>query len=308
MVMFDGVCSGDAIVLRQNREIIIEGLLPLILNTDALWNYAIANAAGSMSKRVKWRDLAEYKFALPPKDEQRRIADILWAAEKEKYALSSAFEALQKLNSIVGMEVFQRKPIKRVLLGELVANGLLEFQTGPFGTVLKASSYVAEGTPIINPVNMVNGKLVTLDGPFLSDEVCKRLSRYKIQQGDIILGRKGEMGRIVYVTKEYEGYIAGSDCIRIRLNTDDLQSSFLYYLLTSPQARIWLTRQASGTTMPGVNEKILAGLEIPIPDIKTQHEIVDLFQSLDRGVNTLQAKLEKNANLSKFLLNRLLSC
>jgi len=154
-----------------------------------------------MSKRVKWRDLAEYEFALPPKDEQRRIADILWATEKEKYALFSALEALQQLTSIVGMEVFKRKPIKRVLLGELVSNGLLEFQTGPFGTVLKASSYVAKGTPIINPVNMVNGKLVTSDGPFLSEEECKRLSRYKMQQGDIILGRKGEMGRIVYVTK-----------------------------------------------------------------------------------------------------------
>lgn len=307
MVTFDGVCSGDAIVLRENREMIVEGFLPLILNTDDLWNYAIANAAGSMSKRVKWRDLAEYKFALPPKDEQRRIADILWAAEKEKYALYSALEALQQLTSMVGMEVFEKKPIKRVLLGELVSNGDLEFQTGPFGTVLKASSYVAEGTPIINPVNMVNGKLVTSDGPFISDEECKRLSRYKMQPGDIILGRKGEMGRIVYVTKEYEGYIAGSDCIRIRLNTDELQTIFIYYYLISPQTRIWLTRQASGTTMPGVNEKILAGLEIAVPDIRTQNEIVRIFQSLDGGVKTLQAKLEKNATLSKFLLNRLLS-
>ena len=59
--------------------------------------------------------------------------------------------------------------------------------------------------------------------------------------------------------------------------------------------------------MPGVNEKILAGLEVAVPDIRAQHEIVRLFQSLDGGVKTLQAKLEKNATLSKFLLNRLLS-
>ena len=52
MVTFDGVCSGDAIVLRENREMIVEGFLPLILNTGALWNYAIANAAGSMSKEL----------------------------------------------------------------------------------------------------------------------------------------------------------------------------------------------------------------------------------------------------------------
>src|SRR2546421_11599313 len=95
MVMFDGVCSGDAIVLRENREMIVEGFLPLILNTDALWNYAIANAAGSMSKRVKWRDLAEYEFPFPPLDEQRRIADILWAADEVIEDYNGAVKAVE---------------------------------------------------------------------------------------------------------------------------------------------------------------------------------------------------------------------
>ncbi len=56
MADFDGICSGDAIVLRNNEKM-IDGFLPLILNTDHFWNYAIANAAGSMSKRVRVEDL-----------------------------------------------------------------------------------------------------------------------------------------------------------------------------------------------------------------------------------------------------------
>lgn len=66
-VDFDGVCSGDAIVLRQKQNI-EKGLSTFILNTDRFWKYAISNAAGTMSKRVKWRDLAKYKFLLPPLD------------------------------------------------------------------------------------------------------------------------------------------------------------------------------------------------------------------------------------------------
>jgi type I restriction enzyme S subunit len=81
-VEFDGVCSGDAIVLREKRKYLVEGFLPLLMNTDAFWEYALANAAGSMSKRVNVKSLMKYQFPLPPKDEQRRIADILWAADE----------------------------------------------------------------------------------------------------------------------------------------------------------------------------------------------------------------------------------
>jgi type I restriction enzyme, S subunit len=307
MATFDGVCSGDATVLREKREMIVEGFLPMILNTEDVWNYAIANAAGSMSKRVKWHNLAEYKFALPPKDEQQRIADILWAAEREKLALLYVIESIQKLIHSVGIETFKISSKSQVLLRELISKGLLEFQTGPFGTVLKASSYVSKGTPIINPVNILDGKLITSDGPFLSDDECNRLSRYKMQEGDIVLGRKGDMSKIVHVTKEYEGFIIGSDCIRIRLKSNDIQSRFLYYFLVSPQTNMWLARHASGTTMPGLNEKILAALELTVPIIAVQQEVVRIFHSLDDALKALKLKLEANASLMKTLTNQLLS-
>ena len=70
MVDFEGCCSGDAFVLRENLDKVIPGFLPFVMNSTGLWNYANANAAGTMSKRVKWRDLANYEFLLPPKDQQ----------------------------------------------------------------------------------------------------------------------------------------------------------------------------------------------------------------------------------------------
>ncbi len=79
---FEGVCSGDAYVIRERPHTIAEGLLPVILNSDSFWNYAIAHASGTMSKRAKWRDLKEYTFALPPREAQQRASSILWAAEE----------------------------------------------------------------------------------------------------------------------------------------------------------------------------------------------------------------------------------
>jgi type I restriction enzyme S subunit len=72
VVNFNGCCSGDAFVLRENNEKIVPGFLSFIVNSSRLWDYAITNAAGTMSKRVKWRDLSKYELLLPPKNEQKK--------------------------------------------------------------------------------------------------------------------------------------------------------------------------------------------------------------------------------------------
>ena len=81
LVDFDGCCSGDAFVLRENHNKVVSGFLAFLMNSNALWDYANSNAAGTMSKRVKWRDLAEYEFLLPPKDQQAQLAKLLWAID-----------------------------------------------------------------------------------------------------------------------------------------------------------------------------------------------------------------------------------
>jgi type I restriction enzyme, S subunit len=101
LVKFDGVCSGDAFVLRENAQKLVPGFLAFIVNSNKLWDYANSNAAGTMSKRVKWRDLAEYRVLLPPKDQQSKISDLFWAIniciEKELVSLKQ-LELLRDVN------------------------------------------------------------------------------------------------------------------------------------------------------------------------------------------------------------------
>lgn len=79
---FDAVCSGDVIVMRANDKIILPKFLILIMNTDEFWEFAISNAAGTMSKRVKWRDLATYTFQLPELRVQEKILKVFNQLEK----------------------------------------------------------------------------------------------------------------------------------------------------------------------------------------------------------------------------------
>ena len=98
MVDFEGCCSGDAFVLRENLTEVVPGFLPFVMNSTGLWNYANANAASTMSKRVKWRDLAKYEFLLPPKDQQAELAELLWAMDNLIESHHDTLTRLKKLN------------------------------------------------------------------------------------------------------------------------------------------------------------------------------------------------------------------
>ena len=85
---FDGICSGDILVFEAIEEVLLPELLPFLIQSEGFFQKALATSAGSLSPRTKFKDLADYEFLLPPKAEQKRLAELLWAAdevvEKEK--------------------------------------------------------------------------------------------------------------------------------------------------------------------------------------------------------------------------------
>jgi type I restriction enzyme S subunit len=106
-VDFDGVCSGDAIVIRVMPDMIFPMFLTLIMNTDEFWDFAISNAAGTMSKRVKWRDLETYSFVLPDIKTQETIVNVFTQIETCIAQIRQQKETLKKLkqkllNEILG--------------------------------------------------------------------------------------------------------------------------------------------------------------------------------------------------------------
>ena len=100
---------------------------------------------------------------------------------------------------------------KEYKLGELIANGHAELQTGPFGTMLNASEYVLEGTPVIAVQDIGENKLVYHKFVFVDENTAQRLSRYRVKENDIIFGRKGAVERRALIKKHEEGWLQGSN-------------------------------------------------------------------------------------------------
>jgi type I restriction enzyme M protein len=302
---FEAVVSGDIYVMAPKDDRLLPELLPFICQSERFFEHAVGTSAGSLSPRTNWSSLEDFEFELPPPDQQRRLAEVLWSIDHHKKLLEGSCKIFEQFQGVDADNLLFNTNTKKVPFSKMVSDGKLSVQTGPFGTVLQASSYSKSGTPIINPVNMNKHKLEISNGPFLSDETCESLSRFRMRTGDILIGRKGDVGRAVLVTDDYDGFIVGSDIIRLRLIDSDLIPEYLYYFMLSPKTRAYVNRYASGTTMPGINEKLLGKIEIPVPDRNLQLAIINHMKEMNIILCSLMEMVQMCSNLMVLFRNRL---
>ena len=171
------------------------------------------------------------------------------------------------------------------LIRDLVQRQEVEIKTGPFGTQLKASEYVNEGTPVLNVRNLGFSTVNTEKLEMVGNETLERLSAHKLHTGDIVFGRKGAVERHAYISENEDGWLQGSDCIRLRVKSNNINARYLSYYFLTPQHRAFMISMCShGTTMASLNQKIIEMISVPLPDRRTQDQIVSILSSFDEKI------------------------
>ena len=277
-VSFDGLTSGDSIVLHiANEE--IRRIIPFVLNSDDFWDYANRHADGSMSKRLSPKLLMEYEFSIPD-DNLHQAADILWAMERVKNAYRELIARTDELVKSQFCEIFgdpveNEKGWPMVKLGELA-----EVKIGPFGSLLHKEDYIEEGHALINPSHIVDGKIVVDPKLTISDAKYEELASYIMHIGDVVLGRRGEMGRCAVVDKE--GYLCGTGSMILR-SGNAMKPYFLQNILSSPSFRRIIEDKAVGVTMKNLNVSIVSGLMLPRLPVDLQEQYLQLVEQSDKS-------------------------
>jgi type I restriction enzyme, S subunit len=291
---FDGICSAHAMVLRARPVVALPEFLPFFMQGDLFMNRAKEISVGSLSPTINWKTLAQEEFVLPPLAEQRRIARTLAAHDLTKEAHLRLRESTSELRRALleGYFPSEVEDSSRVAMRTFLDEGQLKLQTGPFGTVLAASAYTATGWPIVNPTHIRNGEIVHVDGPCVDEATARRLQNYRMRAGDILLARKGEIDKATLVSERETGWIVGSDCILLRTSGESLAPEYLLLFMQSPSTGKTLRSLAHGTVMPGLNEGMLARLEVPLRSMDEQLEAIRLVRELDSAVSALVERLD----------------
>lgn len=170
---------------------------------------------------------------------------------------------------------------KRCLLGEICEAGGGGIQTGPFGSQLHASDYVPVGIPSIMPQNIGDNRIVADGIARISEEDAIRLSKYRVEPGDIVYSRRGDVERRALIRSSEDGWLCGTGCLRVRLGDGPADPAFVAFYLGTPEAREWIVRHAHGATMPNLNTSILAACPIVVPPLPEQRAIAGVLSALD---------------------------
>lgn len=223
-------------------------------------------------------------FPLPPLSEQQRIVERI----EELFAkLDEAKERLQEVAD--SFAVRKAAILHKAFTGELIGKQVTELvpvenlvdliKIGPFGSSLHESDYIENGIPLVNPKHIVQQRIVPQSKISISDEKAEELSSYKLKENDIVLGRRGEMGRCAPISNREENWICGTGSMIIRLKKE--YDAKLYSLILGSQATVtYLENSAVGSTLKNLNEKIVRKIPVPQFSSEEQHEIVRLIDEL----------------------------
>lgn len=104
---FEGICSGDILTFEpKDNKVLLPELLSFICQSNAFLDHALGTSAGSLSPRTSWKALKDFQFPLPPLDEQKRIAEILWAADEAAEAYESVLLNIERAIDVYSDKCF----------------------------------------------------------------------------------------------------------------------------------------------------------------------------------------------------------
>lgn len=268
-----------------------------------------------------------YSFAipLPPPEEQTVISTFLdretakidgLIAEQEKLIALLAEKRQATISHAVTKGLNPDAPMKdsgAAWLGKVAEHwnvaplGIIcsLIQTGPFGSQLHAEDYVEDGTPVVNPSNLIDGQIVPDWKCSVAAEMVNTLPQHVLRIGDIVFGRRGEMGRCALVKPENAGWLCGTGSLNLRLKTGNPR--FVVTYLGTPMVRELLKLESVGSTMDNLNASILSRVRVPLPPEAEQEEIAAFLDSESSRLDALTAEATRGIALLKERRSALIS-
>lgn len=175
---------------------------------------------------------------------------------------------------------------------------LATLKTGPFGSALGKKNYITGGTPVINPMHISAGRINPTAEMSISNETAERLSDFLLSAGDVIVGRRGEMGRCAVIQAEQDGWLCGTGSLIVRPN-GAVRSAYLQRLLSSPAVVQTLESASVGSTMVNLNQRIMLDLDVPVPPFEEQQRIADKLDAVLARVDACRERLDRVPGILK---------
>ena len=298
---FDGIFSAHGMVLRPNEEVINPNFFPFFISSDQFMERAVRISVGGLSPTINWKDLREQEFDIPSLDEQKELADKLWAAYNLKESYKKLLSATDEMVKSQFIEMFfnenyppekLRKHIK-VIRGVSYKPSDIQEVNDSTSTIILRSNNIDEGQINFDDV-------VFVDSSRVSEEQI-------ITSGDIVMcgsnGSKKLVGKAAELRIVPETQTSfGAFCLGIKCNDSILPSYLATYFQTSIY-RDKIEAKGAGSNILNIKPDHIYDLEIPIPPVNQQMEFVKIAEQADKSKFELRKSIDAIDAVIKSLIN-----
>ena len=268
---FDGIFSAHGMVLRPNEEIIDKKFFPFFISSDQFMERAVRISVGGLSPTINWKDLRIQEFDLPPIDEQRILADKLWAAYRLKESYKKLLTATQ----------------------EMVKSQFIEM----FNKVAETKSLCEICRPKQWPT--IPTKDFTEDGYLVygANGIIGHYSEYNHESPTILMACRGASCGAINISKPYS-YITGNAMCMDEI-IPEVSFEYLSYFLSNYNYKTIIT----GGAQPQITYTNLKKVMVPIPPYEEQLKFALIYKQADKSEFELRKSILAIDQVIKSLIN-----
>ena len=256
---------------------------------------------GATIPHIYFRDYKNEKFNLDSLDKQAEIIEILGKAESIILKRRKELAELDNLIKARFVEMFGDPVTNPHGFEKVTLSDLAEIKIGPFGSLLHKEDYIEGGHALVNPSHIIDGKVSVDEKLTVSDDKFAELSAYHLQIGDVVMGRRGEMGRCAVVLDD--GLLCGTGSLLIRTK-GEVTADYIQKIISFPSFKKTIEDMAVGQTMPNLNVPIVSGFQIIKPPMEVQSAYYKFVEQLDKSKVVVQKALDEAQTLFDSLMQQ----
>lgn len=299
----DGICSAHAMVLRAKEDIVDPSFFPFLFHSKQFIDMAITISVGGLSPTINWKDISKQEFLLPPKSEQKRLAELLWAAdevvEKEK-------REKEKL------DLFRQSELKDIFKSANTHTRLKDLPIEEINGLWKTDDPDSIDVSVIRSTEFSDYGTICFDK---LEPMPVKISQYKTRKllpSDIIVERSGggpdqPVGRVCYF-EQSEGEYSFSNftsCIRVA-DSDMILPKYLFYFLEYYWEMGGTDRIQNQTTgIRNLDYELYKMIKVPMLSIEGQNLAIGVIDQIQHSIFATKMQIEQSQQIKQELINKI---
>ena len=297
---FDGICSAHAMVVRAKEDKVLPEFLPFLMMSDRFMNRAVEISVGSLSPTINWTTLKLEEFALPPLDQQRRIAEILWAVDEVDQALESTYRDCEGAITAYREAIAQSgAPVQRIEeITTLVTKGESPGWQG--------FEYQDNGPLFVTSENVLFGRYSPEPKKHIPEAFHQKVRRSAMQRGDLLFNLVGaSIGRGCVLPELGSEANTNQAVAVIRLDTNKALPEYVLGYMLSPSGLKKILGTSVNSARANLSLEGIRNTSVPIEGLEVQKERISQIEGTQRFSELVDVQRERLSDVRNSILNQI---